>query len=121
MEPDGQRELALLCGTVREMASRGDYAAGERLVRDAMGVYPHAPQPHNLIGVLLELQGDHPAAMKHFRAAWALDPAYYPARWNICRFGSFFPSGEWAFDEADCPVPHERQYHEPEQDARGAD
>ena len=68
-----------------------------------MKKFPHAPHPHNLIGLLLELQGDHPAAMKHFRAAWALDPAYVPARYNLDHFGTFFSGGSWAIDESDCP------------------
>ena len=41
-------------------------------------------------------------AMKHFRAAWALDPAYLPARQNLDTFGTFFSHGKSAYDESDC-------------------
>jgi len=38
-------------------------------------------------------------AMKHFRASYALDPAYFPARYNLECFGNFYPKGKWAYDE----------------------
>lgn len=72
--------------------------------------YPHAPHPHNLMGILLEKQGNHLSAMKHFRAAWALDPTYLPCRINLDRYGSFFNQGNCAFDEQDCP-PEDKRFH----------
>ncbi|HSK68983.1 MAG TPA: hypothetical protein VLA21_06945 [Candidatus Limnocylindria bacterium] len=95
----GLREL---CAYVRENGRDG---GGEcrRLIYSAMQQHPHAPHPHNLIGILLEQEGNHPAAMKHFRAAWALDPTYMPARWNLDSFGTFFSRGRYAYDESDCP------------------
>ena len=100
------QELAALCNAARECMGKGAYReCGERIAA-AMGKYPHAPQPHNLMGVLLEKMGDRRAAMKHFRAACALDPGYLPARHNAERFASFYPVGTCAFDEADCPPEH---------------
>ena len=71
-----KKELSALCALVRKCAHTGEYQNCKMQIFDAMRKYPHAPQPHNLLGVLLEKEGDHPAAMRHFRAAWALDPTY---------------------------------------------
>ena len=94
----------MLCDTVRKLVGQKKFEECEALIREAMGKYPHAPQPHNLIGILLEKQGDHLTAMKHFRAAWALDPAYIPARCNLENYGTFYSKQQCAFDETDCPI-----------------
>jgi hypothetical protein len=77
---------------------------------------PHAPEPHNLLGMLLENQGDHLLAMKHFRAAWALEPTYLPARYNLEVYGTFFSKGAGAYDEEDCPVLEEKNNYMVEYD-----
>ncbi|OYP11716.1 hypothetical protein CG709_08570 [Lachnotalea glycerini] len=69
---------------------------------------PHAPEPHNLMGMILEWQGDHLLAMKHFRASWDLDPSYLPARHNLDVYGSFFSRRMGAYDESDCPALEEK-------------
>ena len=99
-----EEEMRSLCQNVRVLVGKGDLMGGERLVIDAIGTYPHAPQPHNLLGLLLEKRGDHLLAMKHFRAAWALEPTYVPARHNLDLFGTFFSTGYCAYDESDCPT-----------------
>ena len=48
-----------------------------------MAENPHCAIPHNLMGILLEKEANHVLAMKHFRAAYALDPTYIPARYNM--------------------------------------
>ncbi|MEA4895359.1 MAG: hypothetical protein VB064_08850 [Oscillospiraceae bacterium] len=95
-------DMSILCMTVRELIRTQDYEKCESLLRSAMEKHPHAPEPHNLIGILLEKKGDHPTAMKHFRAAWALDPTYMPARQNLDCYGTFFSRGKCAYDESDC-------------------
>lgn len=102
--PENQKEMAILCNAARELIGQKQYRECELMIRDAMTKYPHAPEPHNLIGILLESEGDHPAAMKHFRAAWALDPTYIPARCNMERFAGFCSAGQYAFDPTDCPI-----------------
>ena len=100
--PEYSQELALLCNTVRDLVEQKKYRACESLLTNAMMQYPHAPEPHNLIGILLEVEGDYSAAMKHFRAAWALEPTYIPARYNLERLGSFYSNRLYAFNETDC-------------------
>lgn len=108
--PESKKALNMLCSIVRELADKGEYGKCEFLISDAMGKYPHAPEPHNLTGVLLEKNGDHAAAMRHFRAAWALDPTYLPARQNLESFGTFYSKGLYAFDESDCPKEKHAEY-----------
>ncbi|MBS3991101.1 MAG: hypothetical protein KGZ51_03445 [Erysipelothrix sp.] len=48
--------------------------------------FPNEPWGHNLLGCWFEIQGDVIHAMKHYRAAYALDPSYDPSRMNIIEF-----------------------------------
>lgn len=99
--PEERYERDRLCRSVRGLMEEGRYSECRERVAAAMGRYPHAPQPHNLLGLLLERQHDHPMAMRHFRAAWALDPTYLPARQNLECYGTFFSCGRCAYDESD--------------------
>lgn len=103
IQKDGQA-MRDLCRSVRELVGKGDFDGGMHIAVEAMGKYPHAPQPHNLLGILLEKQGNHLLAMRHFRAAWALVPAYLPARQNLDLYGTFYAAGQCAYDESDCPT-----------------
>lgn len=103
IEDISEREaLYKLSEHIKLLVKEGKSAECEMLIREAMSRYPHAAQPHNLLGVLMELKGDHIGAMKHFRAAWSLDATYLPARKNLDRFSSFRPDSEAAFNESDC-------------------
>ena len=96
------QELSDLCKNVRSLVACGNYDKCSALISQAMQSYPHAPQPHNLLGVVLEKKGNHILAMKHFRAAWALDPTYFPASQNLTTYGTFYSHGKDAYDESDC-------------------
>lgn len=96
-------KLDSLCASVRELVSNGEYENSISLICKAMEEHPHAAQPHNLFGIVLEKKGDHTLAMKHFRAAWALDPTYIPASYNLNIYGTFCSGGKCAFDESDLP------------------
>ena len=96
------KELSMLCKEVRNLVASGEYDACRGLICQAMQNYPDAPQPHNLLGVVLEKGGDHALAMKHFRAASALDPTYGPASQNLMLYGTFYTLGREAYDESDC-------------------
>ena len=45
---------------------------------------------------------NHILAMKHFRAAWCLDPTYLPARENMSNFSSFERMHRFFYEESDC-------------------
>lgn len=96
-----EEQLAQLCRDVRSWVNAGQPEKSFPSICAAMEQAPHAPQPHNLLGIVLEMRGDHKAAMRHFRAAWSLDPGYAPARHNLDTYGTFFTRGRCAFDETD--------------------
>lgn len=103
MEKTG--ELAALCQSAKRLITKGKYQEGRLLVGEMLQRFPEAPEPHNLLGLLWEREGDERAAMRHFRAAWALDPSYLPARYNMERLGSFFQAKgtKPAYTPRDCP------------------
>lgn len=90
---------------IKKLVNEGSYDECEKVLCEAMLKYPHAPHPHNLYGIVLEKVGNHPLAMNHFRAAWALDPSYSPANHNLNAYGSFFSKGCCAYDEDDVITP----------------
>lgn len=71
-----------------------DYVNAQGHLKQAMleSENNNAPEVHNLYGVLAELTGDLSMAGKHYRAAYALDPAYKPASRNLERITSFYYS-----------------------------
>jgi tetratricopeptide (TPR) repeat protein len=97
-------EMMSLCNTARELIRQKGYRECDELIRKAMAEYPSAPEPHNLMGIKLENEGDHLSAMKHFRAAWALDPTYLPARYNLNQYADMLCKNRRdAYCESDCP------------------
>lgn len=96
---ESSSDLQDLCTTVRSLISEGKYNPCFQLICKAMEHHPDAPEPHNLLGILCEVQGNHPCAMRHFRAAYALDPGYIPARENLNSYGTFFASGRIAYGD----------------------
>ena len=107
-----------LCNQVRKLIDNREYESCYEIITGEMKKSPHAPEPHNLLGMLLEKEGDHILAMKHFRAAWALDPTYLPARHNLEVFGTFFSNGAGAYDEDDCPILEEKNIYTVEYDEK---
>lgn len=96
----------------RTLIARAEYAKCEKKIRKAMEEDPHSAVPHNLMGILLEQQCQHTLAMKHFRAAAALDPTYIPARYNMEQFGTQPFGVRCAFCEDNCPAENDPQFAE---------
>lgn len=96
-------QLNNLCETVRQYVYSGQYDECIELIHEAMSKYPDAPHPHNLLGIILEKTRQHSKAMSHFRAAYALDPSYRPAKFNLQTYGTFYSIGKCAFSEEDLP------------------
>lgn len=94
----------------KKYVEKREYAECEKEISKAMFLNPHSAVPHNLMGVLMEKEGNHVLAMKHFRAAYGLDPTYIPARYNMEQYASTFPSGKCAYTEEDCPVKNDSQF-----------
>lgn len=92
--------------TVRSeiLLQKQEYDDCRELICGSMSVFPDSPVPHNLLGILLEQRQEHVQAMKHFRAAYALDPTYLPARYNMELYGSLNRHVKCAFREEDVQV-----------------
>lgn len=67
----------------------GDIERAYVFLKQAAGMDPQRPEPLNLIGVMLEMQGDVLGALKMYRAALAIDPTYAPASANLTRASRF--------------------------------
>lgn len=94
----------------RQLISQRKYGQCQKEIEAAMAENPHDAVPHNLMGILMEKETDHILAMRHFRAAYALDPSYVPARYNMEQYGQMYPTGKPAFTEEDCPVKNDQQF-----------
>lgn len=98
-----QNAMQPLTAHIRALIQQRHFCEAENEAAQAMAAAPHDAQPHNLMGIIAESRNDHVLAMKHFRAAWALDPTFLPARVNMERYGSF--SGRLprpVYDETEC-------------------
>lgn len=86
----------------RMLIENREYEKCAREIREAMARNPHSAIPHNLMGILLETEQNHILAMKHFRAAYGLDPTYIPARVNMEKYGQNSSERKCAYTEEDC-------------------
>lgn len=103
MKNANNTELLSLCDRVREYLKQNAYKACIEDICYAMYLHPDAPEPHNLMGILMEKQKNHIGAMKHFRAALDLDPTYLPAKENMMNYARFDITVPWCrFCYADC-------------------
>ena len=81
--------LSALCDTIRALLAREAYLECEGRIAAAMGRYPARPESAQPDGHPSGTDGGTGrGAMKHFRAACALDPVYLPARRNAERFAT---------------------------------
>jgi uncharacterized protein HemY len=67
-----------------------DYTDALKYITDAISVNQNQPEAHNLLGVLAEKRREYELALRHYRAACALDPSYKPANRNLDRITSFY-------------------------------
>ena len=113
-------ELTSICEAVRELIGQNRLRESEEAITHAMAKFPHAPEPHNLMGIQLENKGDHLTAMKHFRAAWALDPTYFPARYNLEQYADILNERRKdAYTENDCAPEQTKEQYKVEYDEKG--
>lgn len=66
-----------------------DFSLAEDLLQKANDIKTERPEPFNLLGVLAEIRGESSQAMKMYRAALDIDPAYKPAQENLERSSDF--------------------------------
>jgi DNA-binding NtrC family response regulator len=70
---------------VKRCINNRHFEAATTHARQAIGVDPARPEAFNLLGALYELNGNLEEAMKNYRVALDLDPAYEPAWHNLRR------------------------------------
>ena len=75
-----------------------EYEKSYKLIVIALSDNPDAPEPHNLLGIWFELNHDHETALRHYRAAYALDPTYKPACKNIERICTHSSYDDQSYD-----------------------
>lgn len=88
----------------RQLIIQREFEQCQKEIETAMAENPHCAIPHNLMGILLERVCNHVLAMKHFRAAYALDPTYIPAQYNMEQSARIYRTGKYAFVTEDCPI-----------------
>jgi FixJ family two-component response regulator len=66
-----------------------DFEKAKNYLKKAIIENIQAPEPHNLLGVISEYEGDLASARKYYRVALDFDPAYKPSLDNLERITSF--------------------------------
>jgi DNA-binding NtrC family response regulator len=79
---------ALIELTKRYITDRS-FADARKTVRKAIAADPGQPEAYNLLGALLEMDGDMFDAQKFYLAAMDIDPKFKPARANLKRTTSW--------------------------------
>ena len=80
--------LSLIELTKRHI-SDGEFSAARETAQKAIGTAPAEPEAYNLLGALLEIDGDWVESEKFYRAALDIDPTFKPARTNLERTTSW--------------------------------
>jgi DNA-binding response OmpR family regulator len=73
----------------KRMLTERNWSEADVYLKKAIGVDPLKPEPWNLIGVMLEMQGQLLEALRMYRGALAVDPSYQPAQGNLARATRF--------------------------------
>ncbi|WP_017301462.1 response regulator [Nodosilinea nodulosa] len=69
----------------RQAAQQCDFDRARELIGEALKLAPERPEGLTLLGQITEHLGDCLEALKLYRAAYSLDPAYQPAQENLDR------------------------------------
>jgi DNA-binding NtrC family response regulator len=77
--------------------------------KNAIALDSSRPEAHNLLGVLLEIQGKADDARREYRLAISVDPSYEPARKNLHRLTGWEPDEKIHIGEDDKSVEAETE------------
>lgn len=78
--------------TKRQISDR-EFSMARETARKAIAADPTHPEAYNLLGALYEIENDPFFALKFYRAALDIDPAYRPAASNLERMTSLHKFG----------------------------
>ena len=73
--------------TIIESIKKYDFESASKAVAELFATDMNSPKPHIFLGIISELQKNKPEAMRHFRAALALDGTDQVALYNLYRVG----------------------------------
>lgn len=88
---------------VEKLHSR-EFEEAYKTIINIICINPNAPEPHNLLGIWYEMNGEEQLARKHYRVSYVLDPIYKPACNNLERISTLFLSKDIPFDFGEEPV-----------------
>jgi DNA-binding response OmpR family regulator len=77
------------------------FEEAREIARRALARDPAQPEAYNLLGALLEIEGDIPESLKFYRAALDIDPTFQPARANLAGAASWPRIGPVELDDDD--------------------
>lgn len=97
-EPSDTFSYDNLIQVAKKYVEHRDFSHAVTVVRKAVATFPNRAEAFNLLGALVEIDGDVLEAQKFYRAATALDPTYEPARQNLHRTTSWRPTGSITLD-----------------------
>jgi FixJ family two-component response regulator len=83
----------------KKLVTDRHFDAAIEYIRKGIALDSSRPEAFNLLGALMEIQGDYPEAQKNYRAALSLDPTYEPAKKNLHRSASWKPERNIILEE----------------------
>lgn len=93
MENERQDSYVPIIENAIDEIKKGERTKARDLIASAMKINPDEPMTHNLLGAIAEEERDFGLALKHYRAANALDPTFQPAISNIERLTTYHING----------------------------
>jgi len=76
-----------LISQIKESIKKYDFESAKKTISELFVLDMNSPKPHLFLGIISELQKNKPEAMRHFRAALALDGTDEVALYNLYRVG----------------------------------
>jgi Flp pilus assembly protein TadD len=76
-----------LMNSIKESIKAHDYETANDFIAKLFGQEPNSSKPHLYLGIISELKKDRAKAMRHFRAALALDGTDQVVLYNLYRVG----------------------------------
>jgi len=76
-----------LMNSIKESIKAYDYETAFDYIMKLFAQEPNSSKPHLYLGIICELKKDRPEAMRHFRAALALDGTDQVVLYNLYRVG----------------------------------
>ncbi len=92
--PWTEKQLQRCLETIRDYLRKSHFAEARSLVQMALNANPDRAEIYNLLGVLLEAEGQTRSAQKIYRASLAIEPTYQPAAENLDRVSSSSTRGK---------------------------